>query len=164
MRSVSSLHFLLKIFTSLLVALFNKINKHIPPYYYAGTLFFVVTLFMTLAMPYRRRYMNYADALLFSIVTLLCYTQSMKAMAMFETERILLASPIAVIILIHVRTVCNATMCALKFCTSNFKLNFLKRCYNCFKARRASSLAEPSLGPSVDTLPETQPLIPPTCT
>ena len=131
-----------------------------------------MTLFVAFAKPYQRPYINHAEALLFSLVTLLCYTVSLGTARMVETKRILLASPIAVIILIHVRKICDATVntlrkiCdmtlhALRFCTCNFGLSF---CYNCFKARRASATAEQSLESSADILPETQPLIPPNCT
>ena len=165
MRSVSSLYFLLKVLTMLVSLLSRRINGDISRYYSIGTLFFLVTLFVAFAKPYRKPFMNYADTLLLSFVTLLCYTQSLKTTTMFETERILLASPISVIILIHVRKICNVTVCALKFCTSKLRLCFLEKRGNCFRARRVPAKAEPSLGYSVDTyvLSETQPLIAPTC-
>ena len=90
------------------------------------------------------------------------YMQSLRvATRMFE--RILLASPIFVIILIYMRKICDVTLHALKFCVSNLRLSFR---YNRFKAKRESATAERSLGTSVDTSleTETQPLIPPTCT
>ena len=160
MRSVSSLHFFLKLMTVLVAVLTRRVGN-IPHYYFVSTLFYIVTMFMAFAKPYRRPYMNYADALLLSLMMLLCYTLSTT---MFETERILLVSPIAVIILIHVRKTCVATMQAMKFCTSTLSASFLKKCYYCYRAKRASATAEPSLGSSSDMLSETQPLIPPTCT
>ena len=160
MRSASSLHFLLKMMTVLVAALSHRV-RHIPHYYFISILFFIGTLFVALAKPYRRPYMNYADALLLSLMTLVCYT---LYFTMLQTERILLASPIAVIILIYVRKICVATMQAVKFCTSTLRVCVLKKCCYCFRAKRAHATAEPSLGSSVDMLPETQPLIPPTCT
>ena len=158
MRSASSLH---SILTVLVAVLAHTFNGNTFRYYFLGNLFFIATLFVAFAKPYRRPYMNYVEALLFSLVTLLCYTQSLGAVTMlkFETERILLASPIAVITLICVAKICNATMHALNL---NLRLSFLEKCYNSIKARGASGTAEPNLGSSVDNLPETQPLIPPT--
>ena len=161
MRSVACLHFSLKILTMVAAILSYRINGNISPCYFFGTIFFIATLIVAFAKPYRRPYMNYAEALLLSLMTLLCYTQSLGAVTMFETERILLASPIAVITLIRVVKICDTTMHELKL---NLRLSFLQKLYNCFKARGASSTAEPRLGSSVDTLPETQPLIPPTST
>ena len=43
-------------------------------------------------------------------------------------------------------------MNALKICTIKIRVSFLK---NCFRGRRASTTAEPNLGPLVDILPET---------
>ena len=156
MRSASSIYFLLHILTRSITLLTYEVNDLISPSYFIGTLFFLVTLFVAFAKPYRKPYMNYADMLLLSLMTLLSYTHSLQAVTMFETERILLASPIAAIILFHVKKIFDSTMTALKFCTSNLRLCFVD---NCFKARRASSLTEPGPGSSSDILPETQPLI-----
>ena len=123
-----------------------------------GTLFVIVTFFVTLGKPYQRQYINYAEAFLLSLMTLLGYIiQSLGAVGMFETERILLASPVVVIILIHVRKFCDATIHALNFHgTSNLGLSFLEKCFNCF-----FYTAEPNVGSSADMLPETQTLIAP---
>ena len=133
------LRFLVNVLTMLVALLSHRVNGHISRYYFVGTLFFTVTLFVAFAKPYQRPCTNYAEALLLSFITLLCYTESLGSARMFETERILLASLIVVIILIHARNICDATMNALrkicdvtmhtlKFCTCNFRKSF---CYNC---------------------------------
>ena len=69
-----------------------------------GTVFFITTLVMTIAKPYRKAYMNYLDTLLLSNCTILCYA----LLFCFRTQlvvRILIATPIAVFIVSIVWTV-----------------------------------------------------------
>ena len=131
MRSVSCLHFsliLMKLLTVLVAALALSINGNIPQDYFLSTLFFIATHFVAFTKPYQRpcNVMNYVEALLLLLVTLLCYTQSLEAVTMFEDTTSLTLCR-TMIILIHVTKICDTTMTALKFCTSNLRLCFVEK-------------------------------------
>ena len=104
MRSLSSLHFYLRIviyFTGLLsyyilkkksVWILNKV------WFPIGTVFLTFALIVALTKPYQKAYMNYLDTLLLSNLALWCYVMTSKV-SMLLITRMLILIPIVIFIL-----------------------------------------------------------------
>ena len=148
MRNFSGLYFFLRIVPFLITALL--INNSFAQWYYYGTLFFITTLTIAFAKPYRKTYMNYLDAFLLSNHTLLSFIV-LAGSHMLQRARILLVAPILILIL-------TITFKVLYHCTN--------RClskYTCL-SQKCRELRSNVFATTVDTAAVSQPLIQPTHT
>ena len=148
MRSFSGLYFFLRIVPFLITALLT--NNSFAQWYYYGTLFFITSLTIAFAKPYRKAYMNYLDAFLLSNLALLSFIV-LAGSHMLQRARILLVAPILILILtIAFRVLYRCTnRCLSKYTCLNQKCRELRS--NVFAT-------------TVDTTAASQPLIQPTHT
>ena len=160
MRSFSGLYFFLRVavyLTSSVSHLLRFIS--IEKWFVVGTLFFLTTLIIAIARPYRKVYMNYLDIAILFHLAMSCYTCSSKVGALL-LKNILLAIPITVFILIIIlRKSFSKSSLHCKI------LRICKYCSNyCFRSRSTPSSPEPIENPTVDNPTASQPLILPTST
>ena len=162
MRSFSGLYFFLRAavyLTSSFSHLLTSYNISIDRRFAVGTLFFLITLTIAIARPYRKAYMNYLDTAILFHLAILCYMLSSNVGALL-LKKILLAIPIAVFIL--------TTILRKSFSVSKVYCKILKICKycsnNCFRSRSTPSSPEPIESPTVDNQTASQPLTLPTST
>ena len=163
MRSFSGLYFLPGIIVYFTAALSRAMSSYlfISRWFAMGTVFFVITLAMTIAKPYRKAYMNHLDALLLSYCAIFCYVLPFNYCTQLFV-RILITTPIAVfIITIILKKLYGA------FKSYKCKLNS-QRCIHkyfcCYTSKRISNTVESPQNSTANTPTSTQPLIQPTST
>ena len=115
MRSFSGLYFLLGIIAYFIVVLTRAMSSYlyVSQWFAMGTVFFITTLAITIAKPYRKAYMNHLDALLLSYCAIFCYVLPFS----YRTQlfvRILITTPIAVFIIIIILKKLYGTFKALQ--------------------------------------------------
>lgn len=106
MRSFSSLYFILRMAICLMVYIGWKIQSRSSyrsfagAWISAGTVFFIMALFIALIKPYKVTYMSFLDTFLLSNLALTLYLFATSVPYMLHVARILLLSPIAGFLLI----------------------------------------------------------------
>ena len=160
MRSFSGLYFFLKIMPFLIKLIVRTFSKYhaVIHWFYFGTLFFIAALSVGITKPYKKPYMNYMDVLILSNLALINYIL-LSEVSMLQTIRILLATPISVLIIIMVtKLILNAARSLLKFTCSKFTIR------NCITLRTATFPRQEEQRFITDTPTATQPLIEPSST
>ena len=165
MRSFSGLYIFLGVAAYITVVLTHTVKVHITfinEWFATGTLFFVVTLTITIAKPYQKAYMNYLDTLLLSYNTILCYVLS-SGFRTFLVARILITAPFTVtaaVVISRKLYEVSSKVCTHKLKSSPFKF------INNFRAKKLHDVVGSTRSPTANT-PTTesaQPLIQPTST
>ena len=103
MRNISSLYFFLKITPFLIKLIVRTLSKYhaVIHWFYSGTLFFIAAVSVGITKPYKKAYMNYMDSFILSNLALInCILLS--EVAILLTIRVLLATPVSVLIIIMV--------------------------------------------------------------
>ena len=160
MRSISGLYFFLKIMPFLIKLIVRTFSKYhaIIRWFYFGTLFFIAALSVGITKSYKKPYMNYMDIFILSNLALINYIL-LSEVSMLQTIRILLATPISVLIIIMVtKLILNAARSLLKFTCSKFTIR------NFITLRTATFPRQEEQRFITDTPTATQPLIEPSST
>ena len=163
MRSFSGLYFLLGIIAFFIVALSRAMSSYlfINRWFANGTVFFITTLAITIAKPYKKAYMNHLDTLLLSNCTILCYVLPFSLRTQLVV-RILITTPIAVFI---VSIISKKLYGAVKSYKCKLKS---QRCLHkyvcCYTSNRMPTAAESTQSSTANTPTSTQPLIQPSST
>ena len=156
MRSFSGLYFLLILIACIVSALCRNF-LHLAATMTLGTLYFTTTLTVAIVMPYKKVYMNYLDILLLSNLTVWSYMLSSGYNKYtLLMNKILLATPIVVLVLIALRKIC--------YVISRIHAFNLRNIIQKLKTTRAPVTFEPTQRSSVDTPISTLPLIHPSGT
>ena len=100
MRSFSSLYFILRMAICLIAYISQSYRSFAGAWISAGTVFFIMALFIALIKPYKVTYMSFLDIFLFSNLALTLYLFATSVPYMLHVARILLLSPIAGFLLI----------------------------------------------------------------
>ena len=162
MRSFSGLYFLLGII-AYFVALSRTMSSYlfISHWFAIGTVYFITTLAITIAKPYRKAYTNYLDTLLLSNCTILCYVLS-SGFRTHLVAQILITTPIAVFI---VSIISKKLYGAFKSYKCKLKSQrCLHKYFCCYTSNRMPTAVESTQSSTANTPTSTQPLIQPTST
>ena len=163
MRNFSGLYFLLGIIAYFTAILSHTMSSYlfISRWFAMGTVFFVITLAMTIAKPYRKAYMNHLDALLLSYCAIFCYVLPFS----YHTQlfvRILITTPIAVFIIIIILKKLYGSVKSYK-CKLNSQ-RCVHKYFCCYTSKRIPVTVESTQNSTANTPTSTQPLIQPTST
>ena len=163
MRGFSGLYFLLGIIAYFIVALSRTMSSYlfISHWFAIGTVYFITTLAITIAKPYRKAYMNYLDTLLLSNCTILCYVLPFSLRTQLVV-RILITTPITVFI---VSIISKKLYGAFKSYKCKLKSQqCLHKYFCCYTSNRMPTAVESTQSSTANTPTSTQPLIQPTST